>query len=217
MKYVNQPPQTDLKLKEKLENEGWTKIKEPKNLPLAILFAYPFMLILCGTVILLGYYLDPGLFAVFTDDTVSFSISPDIKIVALIVAIFVYTILHEFIHGVFIPNVLTLDKTFWGFNGLFGFVYTYEPMKKNRFILISCMPFVILSLLPLPVVHLLGGLNGYTFFLFLINAGGSCVDFLNIVLVTFQVKKNRKIINNGFETYYSPANTNIPCTRIAVL
>ncbi len=204
MKYVKQLPKTDLKLKEKLENEGWTKIKEPKNLPLAILFSYPFVIILCAIIIFFGYFLNPKIFSVFTGDAISFGIKLDVNTVVFIVALFVYMILHEFIHGAFIPNVLTSNKTFWGFNGIFGFVYTYEPMKKGRFIIVSCMPFVILSLLPLPIAYLFGFLNGYTFLLFLINAGGSCVDFLNIVLIIFQVKRNRQIINNGFETYYSP-------------
>ncbi len=204
MKYTKKLPQTDLHLKEELENKGWTKIKEPKNLPLAILFSYPFVLILCAVVIFLGYYLDPKLFAVLTDDTFSFRLNLNIKTVAFIVGVFVYAILHELIHGAFIPNVLTSDKTFWGINGLFGFVYTQEPIKKGRFILISCMPFIILSLAALPVAHMFGLLNGYTFLLFLINAGGSCVDFLSIMLISFQVKRNRSIISNGSETYYSP-------------
>ncbi|MFI3238868.1 MAG: DUF3267 domain-containing protein, partial [Lachnospiraceae bacterium] len=199
-----QLPKTDLNLKERLEKDGWIKIKEPKNLPLAILFSYPFILILCGVVILIGYYLEPELFGAFTGDTISFSISLDIMTAAFIVVTFLYTILHELIHGAFIPNVLSSSKTFWGFNGIFGFIYTQEPMKKGRFIVVSCMPFIVLSLVALPVSYLLGLLNGYTFLLFLINAGGSCVDFLNIVLIFFQVKRNRSIINNGFETYYSP-------------
>ncbi len=204
MKYVKHPPKTDLKLKEKLENEGWIKISEPKNLPLAILFSYPFMIALLAIIIFLGYFFNPEIFNAFTGDTISFNIGLDVNTIVFIVVILVYAILHEFIHGAFIPNVLNSDKTFWGFNGLFGFVYTYESMKKGRFIIISCMPFVLLSLLPLPLFHLLGLLNGYTFLLFLINAGGCCIDFLNIALIAFQVKRNRKIINNGFETYYSP-------------
>lgn len=204
MKYVKQLPQTDLNLKEKLEKDGWTKIREPKNLPLAILCSYPFIIILCGIILLLGYFLKPEIFSAFTDDTLSVSININIHTVVFIAAIFVYTILHEFIHGAFIPNVLQSDKTFWGFNGVFGFVCTQEAITKGRFILVSCMPFIILSLVALPVTYLLGFLNRYTFLLILINAGGSCVDFLNIVLISFQVKRNRRIINNGFETYYSP-------------
>ncbi len=203
MKYVKQLPQTDINLKEKLEKEGWIKIKEPRNLPLAILCSYPFIIILCGIIIFLGYVLKPEIFNVFTKDTFSININLGINTVVFIVSVFVYTILHEFIHGAFIPDVLKSDKIFWGFNGVFGFIGTQEPIQKRRFIIVSCMPFIILSLVALPVAYLFGFLNGYTFMLFLINAGGSCVDFLNIVLISFQVKENRRIINNGFETYYS--------------
>lgn len=205
MKYVKKIPQTDLSLKDKLEKDGWTKIKEPKNLPFAILFSYPFMVVLCGIIIIIGYSLKPELLNVFSNDTLSLSIKFDINTVIFIVSIFIYMIIHELIHAAFIPNVLKSDKTLWGLNGVFGFVYTQEPIKKGRFIIISCMPFIVLSLGGLLVAYLFDFLNGYTFLLFLINAGGSCVDFLNIVLISFQVKRNRTIINNGFETYYSPA------------
>lgn len=204
MQYVKRLPQTDSTLSEKLEKAGWSKIKEPKNLPLAILFAYPFLILLCGTILFLGYFLNPEIFRVFTADTLSIRISFDIRSAIYIVGLFCYTVLHELIHGVFIPNFFTSDKIFWGFNGLLGFVYTQEPMKKSRFILVSCMPCVLLSFVALPVAYLSGLLNGYTFLLFLVNAGGSCVDFLNIALIAFQVKGNRMIINNGFETYHSP-------------
>lgn len=112
--------------------------------------------------------------------------------------------LHELIHAAFIPNITKSDKTFWGLNGLFGFVFTTEPINKGRFLIISCMPFLLLSFCALPIAYLCGFLNTYTFLLFFINAAGSCVDFLNIILIIFQVKGNRAIINNGFETYYSP-------------
>lgn len=141
MKYVKKLPHTDLSLKEKLEKDGWTKIKEPGNLPLAILFAYPLIIVLCGITLLFGYFLNPEIFCVFTENTLSMNIKFDMNMAVLLVAIFAYGLLHEFVHGALIPNVLKSDRTYWGFNGLFGFVYTHEPIKKGRFIIVSCMPF----------------------------------------------------------------------------
>lgn len=111
-------------------------------------------------------------------------------------------LVHEMLHAIFIPNFIKSEKTEWGLNGVFGFVFTTEPIKKQRFLFISCMPFILLSIVALFLFDLFGCLNGYTLALCLINAAGSCVDFLNMLLIGAQVKKNCTIINNGFETYY---------------
>ena len=64
------------------------------------------------------------------------------------------------------------------------------------------MPFILLSVLLPFILNSLGWLNGYTVFLCLINAMGSCVDILNMCLVMIQVPKSSYIVNNGFETYF---------------
>lgn len=45
-------------------------------------------------------------------------------------------------------------------------------------------------------------LNGFICLLCVINAYGSCVDLLNIVLISVQVPKDSYIKMNGAETYY---------------
>ena len=52
MKYSKFIPKTDNELSAKLLSDGWNKIKEPKNLLVAIFSSIPFML-LNGVVILL--------------------------------------------------------------------------------------------------------------------------------------------------------------------
>ena len=114
-------------------------------------------------------------------------------------------ILHELLHAVFIPGFLKSGKTFFGFNGLFGFVFTTESIKKARFLIISVMPFIILSIVLPIVLNAFQLLNGFTVFLCLVNAAGSCVDFLNVALILFQVPDGNIIVSNGFETYYISA------------
>lgn len=204
MKYVRKMPKTDLELRKQLQTDGWIKIKEPKNLLLAILFSFPFAVLLSGLMIWFGYSLKPELFSFMSSDALSITIKFDLRTLLYSIIALIYMFLHELIHAAFVPHVVKSDKTFWGLNGLFGFVFTMEPIKKGRFLLISCMPFFLLSLCALPLAYLCGFLNGYTFLLCLINAAGSCIDFLNMVLIASQVKRDRIIINNGFETYYSP-------------
>lgn len=202
MKYTKKLPKTDEELSLYLIEDGWIKIKEPQNLPLAILFSLPFAYLLIGIISWLAYLLKPELFNFMGYDSLSLTLSIDLQLLLFVGAIFVYMFLHEMIHAMFIPGVIKSERTFWGMNGVFGFVFTMEPIKKGRFLLISCMPFVLLSVVPVLFLNHIGYLNWYTLLLCLINAAGSCVDFLNMALIGFQVKGKHTIISNGFETFY---------------
>lgn len=205
LKYIKKLPETDHELSNQLQIEGWTKIKEPKNLLFAMLLSFPFAIFLGGIVILIGYFLKPELFSFITPDSLSITIKFDLKTLLYIITLFVYMFIHEMLHAVFIPNFAKSDKTFWGLNGIFGFVFTTEPITKERFLFISFMPFVLLSIGAIFIFYICGVLTTFTFLLCIINAAGSCVDFLNMTLIGFQVKRYRTIISNGFETFYSPA------------
>ena len=204
MKYVKKLPSANPALSLQLTQMGWKKLKEPKSLGVAILLSLPFTFLLSGVVLWLAYLLKPQLFGFITSSSLKIAFTIDFKAVLLVIAMFAYMLLHELIHGVAIPNFAKSEKTVWGLNGLFGFVSSTEPIKKGRFILISLMPFLVLSIAALPLLHFLGLLNWYTLLLCLINAAGSCVDFLNIFIIAIQVPKGRFIVNNGFETFYSP-------------
>ncbi|MEA4986582.1 MAG: DUF3267 domain-containing protein [Anaerovorax sp.] len=204
MKYIKKLPATDNELSSQLQKDGWIKIKEPKNVVLAILFSFPFMFILSIVIVWLAYLLRPEIFNFITSNSFSLTIQLNIRFLFFIIIIVTYMFLHEMIHAALIPNFIKSEKTFWGINGLFAFVFTTEPITKRRFLIVSCMPFVLLSIGSMLFFDLIDYLNEYTFLLCLINAAGSCVDFLNMILIGFQVKPGHTIINNGFETYYSP-------------
>lgn len=204
LKYVKKIPETNIELSNNLKKQGWIKIKEPKNVFIAILTSLPLMIVLSGFTISFTYILKPELFNLFMTESMSFVINIDLRFILFILVLFVYMFLHEMIHAICIPNFVNSDKIFWGINGLFGFVFTTEPIRKGRFIIVSCAPFLLLTIGALIIFDLTGLLNGYTFSLCFLNAAGSCTDFLNALLITFQVKKRRKIISNGFETFYNP-------------
>lgn len=202
MKYTKKLPTTDEELSTQLLENGWEKIWEPRNLAFATLLSFPFVFLLGSITLWFAYLLKHTLFNFISSESFEISFNIDLKLLLLIVAIFAYMLLHELIHAAFIPNFAKSEKTFWGLNGLFGFVFTTEPIKKGRYIIISVMPFILLSLVPLYLLNIFGFLNWYTVGLCLINAAGSCVDFLNAILIAFQVKCGHTIINNGFETYH---------------
>lgn len=203
MIYVKKMPNTDKELSDKLISKGWKQLKEPSSLGKTILFSIPFMYINGTISIFIASYLYLPMKELLSNGLgFSFSLTIGLRTLIYVAIIFVFMGVHEFIHACFIPNVLKSEKTFWGINGIYGFITTTEKIKKSRFLIISIMPFILLSVVLPFIFNFFGWLNGYTIFLCLINAMGSCVDCLNIVLIATQVPNGSYIINNGFETYF---------------
>jgi len=61
MKYSKKILPADEELKNKLESEGWAKLKEPSNLGMVILFSIPFMFINGAISLFIAFYLYPPL------------------------------------------------------------------------------------------------------------------------------------------------------------
>lgn len=203
MRYIKKIPTTDKNLSNKLISEGWKKLKEPSNLVVATLLSMPFMIINAIISITIAYYLyTPLKEFLISDNGFRITIGTDLITLIYIIAIFLFMTIHEFIHASFIPNVLKSDKTYLGINILFGFVYTTEKIKKSRYIIICFMPFLLLSIILPFVLNSFGWLNWFTLFLCLVNATGSCVDFLNMCIVAIQVPNGSYIVSNGLETYF---------------
>ncbi|KNY25538.1 DUF3267 domain-containing protein [Pseudobacteroides cellulosolvens] len=203
MKFARKMPSTNNELSIQLKSEGWKKIKEPSNLFTTILFALPFAFLTGGIVIAITYLLSPSLYNFINDEHgLRLTIRIDGLFIIFIFAILIFMLLHELIHALLIPNVFQSNNTFWGINGVFGFVFTTEAIKKGRFLVISIMPYLILSICLPILLATFGLLNSFIILLCLINGMGSCVDFMNICLIAFQVPNGCYIKNNGFETYY---------------
>ncbi len=202
MKYTKHLPETDRQLSEQLKKSGWRKIKEPGSLAVAIILSFPLSLILFIGTAYTAYLIKPELFGFIKSGSLEFYISVNWRPVLFFISIYLYMFVHEIVHVICIPNFVKSENTMWGLNGAFGFVVSTEPMNKTRFLLVTGMPFMALSLFSLLLFHFAGYLNGYTLALCLINAAGSGVDFLTFLLIAFQVKRNSTIISNGLETYY---------------
>ena len=203
MRYIRKIPPANRAFCDKLVQDGWNRLKEPASLGAAVVCSLPFAIFAFAAELFLIYYLYTP-FRELIDGKSGFVFAIQINMMTLwyIALIIVFSLLHELIHACFVPDFVHSKKTYWGFNGIFGFVYTEEQIKRNRFLLISVMPYLLLSF-ALPVVFkLFGVLNGFVCFLCVINATGSCVDLLNLVLITMQVPKNASIISSGYETYF---------------
>jgi len=203
MIYRKKVPPTDSNLSEALINTGWKKIREPKNLFVAVMLSVPFMIL--NSLITL-YFVSPirnWLVELGRKlDSFSFVFTIDIKFFAYIIIVFAFLVVHELLHAIPIPDFMNSKKTFWGITHFGGFVSTTEEITKRRFVLISIIPFVVLSLIMPIILNFANGFNGFVVFLAIMNALGSSVDILNMLLIAIQVPNGSRIINNGFETYF---------------
>ena len=201
LRYARSIPKLDLQLKERLTKEGWTKLKEPGSLPLAVLISIPFMLVNGLIFLLLIYLLKPAIFN-FGEIQPSIIITINLQSILYLLGAVLFFALHELFHALFVPNWKNSDQTFFGGTSMGLFIYTAERITRKTFIIISVMPYICLSLLTPILLSVVGWLNPYTIFLCLINALASSVDMLNLYLVLKQVPENSLIQLNGPETYY---------------
>lgn len=191
MKFTKKMPTTDTVLRNKL------------NFFLACVISIPFAILAGFIFSSLVFYINPSLKELFKfKDELSIVISINANTLLFLFGIYVFALLHELIHSVFITNIFKSNKVFIVIKSIYGFVYTTEKISKFNFLFISIMPFILLSLVFPVVLNFLGLLNIYTFLLCFINALGSCVDLLTMILVLIQVPNKSYIIINGFETYF---------------
>lgn len=148
MKRIKKIPCENSSLTRQLLKDRWKPLKEPKSMAIVIAAALPISFVLL-------YFAGSRLIFLFPEfreslyfTKITFRI--DWKILFYIAGLFFYTFIHELIHLLTIPNALRSDKTFWELNGFFGFVYSEEKLTKSRFILISILPLLLLSL-PCPL------------------------------------------------------------------
>ncbi len=203
MRYIRKIPPTDKEASEKLIQDGWKRLKEPASLGVATVYSLPFAISALVMELVLIYYLYAP-FRELLGRTGAFLFEIQINIATLLYLplIIAFLLLHEWVHASFIPGFLHSQKTYWGFNGVFGFVYTEEIVEKNTFLIICVMPYLALSIVLPVVLSTLGLLTSFVCLLCVLNACGSCVDMLNFYLIATRVPKGASIVSSGFETYF---------------
>jgi hypothetical protein len=164
MKYSKFIPKTDNELSAKLLSDGWNKIKEPQNLLVAIFSSIPFMLLNGVVILLVMFQLYPPLQNLLYNKQINFTLNL-FEIILFVLLVFIFLCVHEFCHACFIPNFIKSEKTFWGLIANGAFVSTTEKIKKGRFIIISLMPFFLLSIILPIILSAVGWLNWFVIFL----------------------------------------------------
>lgn len=204
MKLLNKLPQSDPNLHVELMDNGWIPMKEPKNLISAILFSIPLMMV--ASMISIGVI---NIFSSISLNDVGFSegainITINFSIILWLVLLM---IIHELLHLMFIPNFMKSKKTFVGLTLFGAFVMTEEEILKSRYIFITVAPFIILSIILPLILSVVGLLTTTLKFLVILNAMGSSVDLLNLLLIMKQVPNNATLTCNGPNTYWKKDQT----------
>ena len=202
MKYIKSIPQENEEVTKELTQNQWKLLKEPSSLGVTIAVSMPISIILMFITIFYFRLLFPESMNFLNTDRFSITFSINLKCIFYVAGILLYTFLHEMIHALTIPNVIRSNKTFWGINGCFGFVYSEEKIKKRRFILVSIMPLLVLTFVVALVCRVFHFYHWYLLLLCVINAGGACVDIFNVILIAKQVPAKGMIVNNGMRTLF---------------
>ncbi len=203
MKYIGKIPAEDRERTEALLNDGWQLLKEPPNIGITIAISLPFAFLLAGLAICWLRLLFPQIGEIPAQDSFQITFRIDETTIIYLLGIVLYTYFHEMIHALMIPGAVRSDKTYWGINSFMGFVYSEENFSKARFQLISVMPLLTLSFVVPAAMKLLGAYSPYLLALCVLNAAGSCVDVLNMLLIGFQVPRSGEITFNGMsKTFY---------------
>ncbi|HAT4163598.1 TPA: DUF3267 domain-containing protein [Clostridium perfringens] len=153
-------------------------LKEPKSFVLSIIIYIP-IAIFCIYVSLIPFYILNNYFIAILKKLVFsnyFIVNINLQ---YILVIYIYIFIHEIIHLIFIPNFINSKCTFISLKFWGGFVYAEEKMSKFRFLVITIMPFIVLSfIMPFFIIYLVFS-KPLIFALLLINSAGSSVDILN--------------------------------------
>lgn len=201
MKYISKIPKKSIETYNEIINSGWNALKEPKNLILATIISVPISFISIYISLLFLNNINNYPSQIIENLFHSSKIVINIRL-SYIFLIYIYILIHEIIHLIFVPNFVKSKSTFISVKFWGGFVYTEEEMSKYRFLLVTILPFVILSFVSPFILNLLGINPSIILTLVIINSAGSSVDILTFFLVLFQVPRNSTIKNSGIKTFF---------------
>lgn len=189
------------------EAEGWRPIREPGPLTLQLLALPAAAILLVISVGLLNLVFSGEFFKVQPLPTTN-PLPLWLLLSVLILLIPVHELLHAVVHpgwGLSSNSVIGL----WLSRALF-YAHYEGPMSRNRFLLVFAMPYVVLSLLPIPIMSF-AAVFGWSIttvlvlsFLSIVAAVFACGDLVGFLLILLQVPASAVVRNKGWKTYWKP-------------
>lgn len=126
----------------------------------------------------------------------------------LILTSFIIIPLHYFIHCLFYPVKINSDECFIGFykNLLTPFCYCKKELKRERLIIVSLVPFSILTIIPL-VIFINSDTNIFLYALACGNALLSSFDMYDAYVLIKKIPRGDNFIIKSNNTYYTIFDT----------
>lgn len=197
MKMRNRFPKTDKQKHAEFIRNGWALLKEPRSPLRGLVLSVPFMIL--NLIVTLGIVSMFSAVPLRNYMPESILITIDLKSILGVVSLL---LVHELLHLILIPNFIASKNTYVGITLFGGYVYTEEQVSKTRYIVITLLPFVVISIILPALLGLLGVLSPFILFLIVLNSLSSSLDILNWLLIWIQVPSKAVIVCNGTKTYW---------------
>lgn len=177
------------------QENGWISFKEPSSMYTTSLLSI--FISLLNLLIVICFFkifkLNSNILnIIFSNNFLSF----------LFIFIIIFPI-HEFLHALSCPCSLTSNDIYFGFipKKIIFFTYYKGILSKKRYLIVSIMPFLVITLAGILLAKLFGN---DTFFqtIILCNALESYMDILGVLIILLQVPKNAVIKNEGIKSYW---------------
>lgn len=188
------------------ETEGWNALREPSPLMFQV-WTFP-VAVLNLAVLALLWMLCPFL---TTGNPGAFATGAWIVLITFIPV-------HELLHAIVTPEWGCSNKTLIGVwpQRLLFYAHYHGQMPRNRFLWVFATPFIVLSLLPIPLAMVLSWATGDGTYpmvlrvLSFINGLAACGDVLAMGMILKQIPADAIVRNQGWNTYWKLPENQTP-------
>ncbi|WP_028562902.1 DUF3267 domain-containing protein [Paenibacillus pinihumi] len=199
MKIIFRRPLPDPQRKAELLKRQWIRLKEPDSIGRALVWSMPLMLAAGGlTLLIIDMFAEVSIKEYGADEGRTSLVVTPLAIASALSLL----LIHEAIHLVLIPKFWRSEKTWIGLRLFGGFVLTEEEMSRRRYIVISAAPYILISIILPLILGWLGWLAPGVIILLVLNALGSSLDLLNIILILIQTPPKARLVCTGTATFW---------------
>jgi hypothetical protein len=181
------------------EQGAWRRLREP-SFGLLIALAIPTSM-LAGAAVLFVWMLLVRVHGV--DAPVEVVVSPW-SLLGALAAVFGLVVAHELAHAAVLPRFGLTPATTLGFwlQTVTPYVSYRGELSRDRYFLVTLMPFLLLSAAPLLVALLTGWIPLWLVLLTVVNAALSSGDLITAALLLAQTPRPAVVRHQGLETWW---------------
>jgi hypothetical protein len=108
---------------------------------------------------------------------------------------------HELLHVSAFPKGGARFIGVWPSKLLFYAAY-HGPLSRNRFLWVTIVPFLVLTIAPLVAAAAMRTTHGLIAVMSILNGAFSCGDLVGMALIAVQVPASAEVRNQGWETWW---------------